>query len=223
MQSKPKEWDMVETTAIVRIKPDLDEVVKALWREASSLQQYAESRIIADVEDIKVATNDLSLIAKLKKAIEEKRKEYVGPINEHLKSINDAFKLFTEPLNSADSITRQKILDYRKEQERIRLEQERINELRLEAAQKEAALHSGEITESVNLIKVMPEAPKHVYTDMGTSTTMKVWRFEIIDFSLLADQYKLPDMVKIRKVITAGATIAGVRAWQEESLRVTTK
>ncbi len=28
-------------------------------------------------------------------------------------------------------------------------------------------------------------------------------------------------MVKIRKVITAGATIDGVRSWQEQTLRVT--
>ena len=213
---------MVETTAIVRIKPDIDEAVIALYEEASSLCRYAEVRVITCDVDIHSATDDLSLIAKLKKAIEEKRKEYVGPINDHLKTINDAFKNFTEPLNQADSITRQKILDYRKEQERIRQEQERINELRLEAARAEMQL-KGELAESVGIVEVKPEQPKHYRTETGTLGTMKVWRFEIIDFSLLPDQYKLPDMVKIRKVITAGATIAGVRAWLEESLKVTTK
>jgi len=144
-------------TALIQIRPDTDEKVVSLYQEAVKLQQYAEARVIQSDGDIKVATDDLSIIAKFKKAIEEKRKEYVGPINEHLKAVNKVFQDFTAPLTEADSITRQKILVYRKEQERIRQEQERINALRLEAARAEMEL-KGELAESVELWKSSPSS-----------------------------------------------------------------
>ena len=213
---------MVESTAIVRIKPDIDETVIALYKEACSLQEHAEARAITSDEDIKSATNDLSLISKLKKAIEDKRKEYVGPINDHLKTINDAFKLFALPLNSADSITRQKILDYRKEQERIRQEQERINELRLEAARAEMQL-KGELAESVGIVEVKPEQPKHYRTEAGTLGTVPIKKWEVVDFKLVPDDYKMIDATKVGKVVRAGVpSIPGIRIWEEDSLRVTT-
>lgn len=214
---------MVTETAIVKIHPQGDGAVTLLYDEAKRLLQYAIARVVNNDEDAKIATNDLAVLAKLKKAIEEKRKEYVGPINEHLKSVNDTFKQFTEPLNEADTVTRQKVLAYRKEQERIRQEQERINQLRLEAAQAEMKL-KGELTESVDLVEVKPEQPEHYRTDMGMLGKFKVPKFEVVDFSLVPDEYKTLDTVKVGKVIRAGVrSIPGLRIWEEESLRVTTK
>ena len=213
----------VETTAIVKIYPQGDNAVVLLYNEGVRLRQYAEARVVKTDGDVKGATNDLSLISKLKKAIEEKRKEYVGPINEHLKSVNDAFKQFTEPLVQADAITRQKVLDYRKEQERIRREQERINQLRLEVAQAEMKL-KGELTEPVGLVEVKPEQPEHYRAEMGTLGKFMVPKFELVDFSLVPDEYKILDTVKVGKVVRAGLrSIPGIRIWEEESIRVTTK
>lgn len=215
---------MVESTAVVRIYPEGDSTVMLLYNEGVQLRQYAEARVVKTDEDVKMATNDLAVLAKLKKSIEEKRKEYVGPINEHLKSVNDAFKQFTEPLNQADTITRQKVLDYRREQERIRQEQEQINKLRLEAAQREAALHNGEITESVNLVEVKPEQPEHYRAETGTLGTMKVRKWEVENLDQVPREYLMIDSVKIGKVVRAGIpSIAGIRIWEEESIRVTTK
>ena len=50
-----------------------------------------------------------------------------------------------------------------------------------------------------------------------------LWKFEVIDINLLPDDYKMADLVKIRRVVIAGAAIPGVRVWQEEALRVTTR
>ena len=213
---------MTQETAIIHVRPDADQVVTALYQEGVKLQQYAESRVIASIKDIKEATNDLSIIARLKKALEEKRVGYVAPINEHLKAVNAFFKSFVEPLNQADAITRRKVLEYRAEQERIRLEQERINRLREEAARAEMQL-KGELTESVGLVQVRDEEPARYRTDSGTLGKAMVWKFEVVDFSLLPNEYKLADMVKIRKVVTAEVSIPGVKAWQEESLRVTAR
>ena len=79
----------------------------------------------------------------------------------------------------------------------------------------------GELTESVNLVEARPEPPAHYRTIAGDLGKVLTWKFEVVDFGALPDDYKLPDLVKIRRVVTARATIPGVRAWQEDSLQVT--
>ena len=207
-------------TALIQINPETDPRVTALYDESVKLLDYAKALVITSDADIQSSTNDLSIIAGLKKAIDERRQEYVRPLNEHLKTVNSTFKDFTQPLSEADALTRQKILTYRAEQERIRAEQERINALRMEAAQAEMEL-KGEITEPVNLTSVQNEPPNMYRANAGTLGTSKTWRFEMVDFAILPDEYKLPDTTKIRKVIQAGASVPGVKAWQEEGLRVT--
>lgn len=211
----------IREQALVYVRPDIDPGVAALYQEGVKLQEYAESRTIQSTEDLTAATNDLSVISKVKKAIEELRTtKYTKPLNDHLKTINTAFKEFVAPLETADTITRRKVLDYRAELERKRLEEERINHLREEAARAEMAL-KGEVTEPVNLVAVAPVAPTLHRAAGGTMGAANTWKFEVEDFSLLPDDYKVPDMVKIRKVVVAGATIPGVKAWQEEGLRIT--
>ena len=80
----------------------------------------------------------------------------------------------------------------------------------------------GELTEPINLVEVAPTPPAHYRTVAGDLGKAMVWKFEVMDFALLPDDYKTADMVKIRKVVIAGASIPGVRAWKEETLRVTT-
>ena len=212
-----------QSTAIININPDADERIISLYQEAQSLQRYAEVRVISSIDDIKSATNDLSIMSGLKKTIEDKRKEYVGPINDHLKAVNEAFKTFTDPLNNADSITRQKILDYRAEQERQRQEIEEIAKLEREAAERKAAL-TGEPVVIPEVVEAPAVAPKHYRTDMGTLGTAKIWKFEVVDFSLLPDRFKMENAALIGKVVRAGEReIPGVRIWEERTLRITTK
>lgn len=210
-------------TAVVKVKPQTDEAVIALQEQSLKLEQYATALVIGTDDDVKSATNDLSIISGLKKAIEEKRKEYTQPINDHLKAVNEAFKSFAEPLNNADKITRQKVLDYRAEQERKRQEQEEINRLRLEAAQKEMEL-KGELTESVDLVETQPEQPNHYRSEAGTLGKATIWKFEVVDFALVPDEYKLPDATKIGKVVRAGLrSIPGIRIYSEDTLKITPK
>jgi len=210
------------STALIRVNPSSDAVCVGLFEEARKLQRYAEERAIISDEAVRFATEDLSLIAKLKKAIEDKRKEYTAPIKQHLDLITEAFKTITEPLAEADRITRSKIMAYRQEQERKAREAEEINRLRMEAAQKEMEL-KGELTESVNLVEAPPAPPAHVRTDVGMLGTTKIWKFEVTDFSLLPDRFKMENATLIGKVVRAGEReIPGVRIWSEDSLRVTT-
>jgi ribonuclease D len=210
-------------TALIKIKPDIDPIVIALTNQATSLLKFAESRAIVKDEDVKYATEDLSMLAKIKKAIEDKQKEYTNPINDHLKAVREAFKMIVTPLEQADKLTREKILAYRHEQERKAREAEEINRMRMEAARKEMEL-KGELTESVNLVEVIPEQPKHVHTEVGSLGTSQVWKFEVTDFNLLPNEYKIVDSSKLGKVVRAGLhTIPGVNIWPEETIRISSK
>ncbi len=211
-----------QETAIIKVNPSIDQGVVALQTEALKLEAYAKNLLVTNDEVVKAVTNDLSIIARLKKAIEEKRKEYVTPINEHLKFINDTFKMITVPLESADKITRQKIMEYRAECDRKAREIAEINRMREEAAKREAKLNgTGEISEPLVIIETPPAPATTIRTDNGTLGTMQIWKFEVEDFSKLPDEYKMVDAVKLGKVVRAGLhNIAGVRVWAEDTLKV---
>jgi len=213
------------TTAIINISPQTDAAVISLQAEVTSLLKYAESRLIAGDADVKSATEDLSLLAKLKKAVADKRKDWLTPIKEKLDAVDSIFKSLSLPLEQADRITRTKILAYRQEQERKAREAEEINRLRMEAARKEMEL-KGELTESVNLVEAVPEPPKTVRTDVGNLGTAQIWKFEVVDFALLPNEYKMADEVKIGKVVRAtkgSIAIPGVRMWSESTLKISAK
>jgi len=214
------------TTALIKVAPSNDADVMSFHNKALRLKEYADRRVIATVEDMKSATNDLSIIAKVKNGMEKKRKDYLSPFQDHVKETNEAYKSLIEPIESADKTTRSKILAYQAEQERIRQEQEEINRMRLEAAQKEAALHNGEITESVNLVEVMPEAPRRVSTDMGTVGQRENWKYEVLNFTLLPDEYKVADHTMLNDIAKKHhdqKQIPGVRFYNEPILAVRTR
>ncbi len=215
----------VETNiAIIKVEPGRDKAVVALLAEVNKLIACAESKVITDDLSVRSATEDLSRIAKLKKAIEDKRREYVNPINEHLKVVNEAFKTVTNPLEQADKIIRAKILAYRQEQERKAREVEEINRLRLEAAQKEMAL-KGELTESVNLVETPLAPPAHVRTEAGDLGTTKIKKWRLFDFSKVPDQYKQLNEVLIGKMVRAGIPggIPGIEIYEEAILKISAK
>ncbi len=216
---------LANTTDFVKIRPELDPAYVALTTEAAGLLKYAESRTINSDTDIVTATEDLGLIGKLMKAIEDLRKQYVQPLNDHVKAINATFRVLTELIDKANQITREKILAYKAEIERKRKEAEEINRLRMEAAQKEAALNgTGEISESINLVEAPPPAVVKVHTETGSLGTMKVRKYRILDFAKLPDQYKIENSILLNKVTKAGIPeIPGVEFYFEEILRVNSR
>ena len=97
-------------TQIVQV-PEANVTIESFQEQVKSLLAYSESRVVVCDDDAKGATDDLSMMSSLKKNIDERRKEYVSPLNDKVKSINNLFKTITEPLEQADSITRDKVLE----------------------------------------------------------------------------------------------------------------
>lgn len=174
--------------------PGANVEVMRYYAESLGLLNYAEKRVITTAEHNKEATNDLSIIANLKKAMEEKKREYLDPLKAKADAIRETYNTLMDPIFRADKITKDKMLAYHQKQELIRLEQEAINQKRMEAAQAEQRL-KGELSESVNLVEVKEETPKQVRTNLGTASMKDNWCFEVTDFALLPDEYKVADEV----------------------------
>ncbi len=213
----------MEETALVKVNPQTDAAIVTLHTQAIRFVDAADRLVIASDDDVTSATGDLTLIANLKRAIEDKRKEYTQPLNNHLKAINDVFKTFTDPILYADKLVRSKILAYRAEIDRQRQEAEEIERLKKEAAEREAALTGQPIIQPGPTL-VIPPPPDRYHAGNGTLGKVMVHKWELEDFSKVPDEYKTIDAVKIGKVVRAGIpSIPGIRIWQEETLRIDTK
>ena len=211
-----------EGTAVVNVAPGKDEVVQKLLTEVMKVREVALKMVVATDEDVKMATNDLSLMSGLKKAVDEKRREYVDPINEHVKSVNDAFKLLTGPLNEADKLVRQKVVDYKQEQQRRQREAEEVNRQKEELARKEAALNYGEVTIDTTPVDVV-EAQKTTRTDLGAAGMVDNWKWEVVDIDVVPREYLVPDAAMLNAIAKKHhdqKKVEGVRFYNEPTLRV---
>jgi len=210
----------IDETAIAKRAPGNDVVVASLLEQATSMVDWAHKRTITNTEDVKDATNDLVLVANVKKAIEEKRKEYVDPLNAEVKEINAFFKQLSEPMGDADLITRHKVLAYNAEIERQRLEAEAIETQKLELAKRETEL-KGEHTVDLSPV-VAPEAtPDIVRTNVGSASKMTVKKWEIEDIGLVSIDLLMVDAGKVTKLVKAGiGSIDGIKIWEEPTLQV---
>ena len=213
--------------AVANVLPDLDPVVIKLREEVHKLLAYSQQRAVATIGDAGSATNDLTIMSELKKALDGKRKEYLKPLQDYQKSIRDVFDSISIPLEQANKVTKDKVLAFKREQERRRQEAEEAARLQREAdaAARKVLEETGEIIGGQSEAPVViPDAVStQVHADLGTSGVTKTWRFEVTDFTEVPDKYKVPNDVAILKVIRAGGDIPGIKAWQEEGLRVTTK
>ena len=111
-----------ESTALVQIAPANEEAVILLLNRAQEGGRKADAFVVASLEDIELATTELSIIAGLKYEIDEKRREYVDPINAHLDTIRATFKALLDPIAYADNTLRNKVNAYKAEVKRKRFE-----------------------------------------------------------------------------------------------------
>lgn len=214
----PPEPGVFELSTEISLRTGEDIEAHRYYEQSVKLLEYAEARVIATAEDNKMANDDLTIISRMKKAMEAKKREYLDPLREKAEAVRETYSTLMDPIIAAEKLTKSKMLAYNAELERIRKAQEEINRKRIEAAQEEAVLNNGEISESVNLVEVLPEPAKKVSTDMGTSGQVAVWKYEIIDVDALPREYMMPDLVMLNAIAKKyhdQKKIAGVRFYNE--------
>ena len=215
----------IEQRALVRVAPENDKKVTALYNEGDKLLVYAKDREITCNDDMKPATNDLAIIIKTKKAIELIRKEYIDPLRHHLDAVNTAFKEFTAPLLEADELNRKKLIIYRAEVNSKIAEAQAIEQEKVAIARREMEL-TGEHTVDLTPVDT-PEAPsKRVHADMGSVGTQKTYKWEMEDITKVPREYLVPNAVLIGQQVRSSKgtiSISGIRVYSEDSIRVNTR
>ena len=74
------------------------ETLKARGQSAAAEHMWAKARKIENPEDLKPATDDLSMIARIKKALEEKKKEYLKPLQDYISELRGSFDWILSPI-----------------------------------------------------------------------------------------------------------------------------
>lgn len=201
------------------------------------LEAQTQALTIADrarclqVIDESTNTEALTLLAECRKTgkrIEDLRKSFVGPLNEHVKNINSYFANNTVPVKEADGILSQKTSAYRaKVAELARKEQERLRvlaEARQERAAAKAEAKGMEAPPVVPLVPTVAAPAKTVQTEAGGVTFRKQVHFEITTPDFVPREWCCPDERKIGAAARAGIigpdSVNGVRIWTTEEATV---
>lgn len=172
-------------------------------------------------------TEILDWLRKKFKIIEERRKFFVQPLNDHVKSINAFFKTLSEPMEEADKIVSGKMLEWRKlERDRIEKEQARLNE---EARKKQEKLNAtaalkaekkGVPVESIPVKEVIAPVIQQQAKFVGAGGFTKFWNYEIQDETKIPISFRMIDEQKIKYAIKNGIReIPGVRIFEDEQFR----
>jgi hypothetical protein len=93
---------------------------------ASAALSAANARTITTADDYTAAAAELQAIKAKWKQIEAQRKELIEPVDEQRKRVMNFFRKPLEFLEQAEQIIKGKIAGYQREQERLRLEEQRI-------------------------------------------------------------------------------------------------
>jgi hypothetical protein len=207
-------------TAVVKIAPGLDTEVRRLTVEVDKLRVYSQTLAVLTAEDVAAATNDLSIIANLKKAITAKHNEYKEPIEALLKPVNEVFKILYVIIAETTGNYKGKVLAYAMEEKRKADEAAEIVRLENEAAARKAALANAPAPAPAPL----PTAPPPLATtraEAGTSSVMMVTKWRLADMKLVPREYLVLDSAKITKQVKAGiGSIEGIEIYKEPALRV---
>jgi len=221
---------MAEPTAIV--DPRQSDAVKAMGGPLADIMRAATSAAVELVNEggLEWAAAVLGEIKKHRERIEELRRQFVHPLNEHIRFVNRVFKDMDTGLATADQDLRRRVLAYRQAIETARRQQELEATAAAEKARATiiaaepqttledlAALHVAE----EQVAAVPAPVPTTVRTSLGSATVRRRWTFEVVDAAAIPREYLVLDAVRVREEVRLGArAIVGLRIFQEESLVV---
>jgi DNA mismatch repair ATPase MutS len=149
------------------------------------------------------AKKDISLeLSKLAKSLDIKRQDAVKPALEEQRRVNSFFKPAIDLLEQTSKKLIQQVNEFVRIEEKK--ERERIAE--------EARIASEKLLQGQKPEPIRPVSPNVV-----TTTTTKVWVYEVVDQLAIPRQFLEPSDKKIMDSIKAGVrSIPGIKIYQEE-------
>ena len=196
---------------------------------------------VAQAESLTVATDQhLEEGAGFLKGLKAIRKEIASTFDPIARKLHEAHKevvaqkkRHSEPVEQAERIVKKKIGGYLADKERRRREEEaEIQEVarkQQEERRQEEALaleKAGKNKEAEALVEAPVVAPAIVIPQTttkveGISKLRKIWRFRVMDASLVPNDYKVVDEVKLGQVVRATKgtlEIPGVEIYSEDTV-----
>ena len=187
-------------------------------QEAIALCAAAQKLRVQDRDGQVAATNLAAELKKIAKTVENARKNYTGPVNEHLQAVNGLAKEISAPLDEGlrhltgqlNSYASQVELERRKAEAAARRQAEE-EQKRLDAEAKAAGVEAPLVPE------VLPAETKTaaVRTEAGTSYQRKTWTFEVVDPAKLPREYMVLNESAVRAAIKNGVrNIPGLKIFE---------
>ena len=217
---------------------DLKPIAREMLTGAEKFLALVDRPVTVQVE-YDVASETRARIRAMAKSIEAKRVEITRPMNESLDAVNALFKKPLSILKEAEKKLAENILEFQKEQERIRQAQEdrlrREEEARAKAERDKLLLRAQkaedkgkseraeELIAKAGGVAVAPVMVARTFEKNVGFKTRKVWKHEIVDINLVPRRFMIVDEVELRvaymaAIASGGAdvSIPGVRIYQEE-------
>lgn len=196
-------------------------VLEPFRSKAKDLAAKASAIKVQDQETQLAATTLAGTIKKVAKTVEDARKEYTAPINEHVKAVNGLAKEITTPLDTGmrhltgqlNQYAAKVELDRRKAEEEARRQAE-AEQKRLDAEAKAAGVEAPIVPE------VLPAKSEKatVRTETGTSYQRKVWTFEVEKLADVPREYMLLNEKAVNAAIRNGVrSIPGLKILETTS------
>ena len=181
-------------------------------KEASEVELFV-AKIKAERIDTQAKLTEInSTLVECKnraKQIEVLEKTVTGPINESLRAAKAVFAPARTAYATLEQALKSKVAEGHAELERQQREQLSVV---VEMAK------SGQTEQATAVLAVIPDGPEH-----KGSSVRKVWKFEIVDETVVPVEYLTVDERKIRAAVTLGAReIPGVRIYEDVSVAVRT-
>ena len=186
------------------------EIVR-LWNRAEQIRDTILTMAIESVDDYKKALEYLLSLSVIKLELDSKRQFFSKPLYDQMRRVNAYFDQYLKPIEEADKILRQKIVQYRalKWEEFKQQEKEIYERIKNE-------LNSAELPPVV----VTPTLAKNEVVSGGEVTFRVVKKWMIEDETKLPREYLKPDEKKIAEAVKKGEEIPGVKVYTEEEPQV---
>jgi len=129
---------------------------------ANNLTAQADKAVVTNAEEFSTATDFVKICGSQFNSAEDARKALTGPLNVHIKWINDQFRPITDALTAAKAKVSQKAAAWKQgEDKRVREEEEATRKAAEEQALKDAedALEAGDEERAEKILDVASETP----------------------------------------------------------------
>jgi hypothetical protein len=168
--------------------------------------------VIKDATTMATASEYRSQLKEYAKAIKEKKREVLDPLNETLKKFKSWFKPVEDKCEANLTIIDNKMVAY----QTAKIAKEKAEEAKIVAKMESGKI---DIDKAVDKLAKIDRVDKKVETDSGSTSFVEHQCFEVMDITILPIEYHLPDEVKIRASMKLGTKLPGVRYYTEQRPR----